>query len=234
MPSSKNNEFINQDIVTDFVKNIINSKIKKRNLSFSREVFHPSNITECERRIMYRVYGEKPEIEESTLAILESINKESDKNKWVSFFENCGKAKLIEKDFVSADCNYNLTGKIDAILQIKNLILVLAVKTLASSDFSNIEKNGALRKHVIEIMLNMWMAEIKDGILLYENGDTNEFCLYHVVPYDPILTACQKKCSKLLMFKMKGDLPDRQYKNNNSKECCICEFKSKCWKKVEV
>ncbi len=78
-------------------------------------------------------------------------------------------------------------------------------------------------------MINMWLSEIQNAILLYENKDTGDFSAYHVIPYVQIIEACKRKCLKMVGLKMKGELPERPYKNNEEKECQICEFQKKCW-----
>ena len=78
-------------------------------------------------------------------------------------------------------------------------------------------------------MLKMWLVEISHGIILYENRETNEICLYHVTPHPQLLESAKKKCQSLQLFKMQGVRPKRAYKNDKEKECLSCEFKITCW-----
>lgn len=222
-----NKPFIKKDNVTDFFNGEINNEIKRRNFDFFHEIFNPNNITECERRILYRARGEKNK--QSHNIFFEIDTQEAVKNKWLNFFKKSLSIKLLDRDVVVADCNFNLTGKVDGILKANNSIFVLIVRALNSKDFIRITEKGALRKHIVELMVYMWLAEIKDGIILYENKDNQEFCLYHVVPYLPILEASRKKCMQLLEHKIKGTMPTQPYKNQDEPECTICEFKDKCW-----
>lgn len=224
-----NGEIAVRDMATESFEKIIIEENKRRNFDFSREVFNTSCLTECDRRILYKSRGE---ILETLLDFSKIDAQEATKNKWNSFFSKSIKISLIDKDVVVADCNYNLKGKIDGVLKIGNANFAVMVKALSNNDFINAEKR-AFRKDVIETMVNMWILEINDGIVIYENKDTNKFSLYHILPFVQLIEACKKKCLSMLNFKMKGEFPDRPYKNNDSKECLICEFKTKCWKVIK-
>jgi hypothetical protein len=230
MPVNKviNGEIAIKDNVTEIFSNIIIEENKRRNFDFSREVFNSCCLTECDRRILYKSRGEALEI---TLEFDKIDTQEAIKNKWNNFFSKSIKFSLLDKDVIVADCNYNLKGKIDGVLKIGNANFAVMIKALSEKDFVNAEKN-AFRKDVIETMVNMWLLEINDGILIYENKNDNKLSLYHIIPFVQLIEACKKKCLSMLNFKMKGDLPNRPYKNNSSKECSICEFKTKCWEAI--
>jgi hypothetical protein len=79
-------------------------------------------------------------------------------------------------------------------------------------------ENGAFKKDVIEIMVYMWLTETKGGILLYENKDSNEYSIFYVDFYIPIINSIKKKCLALYMvlkFPTRHD-PHIQYVTTDS------------------
>ena len=122
-------------------------------------------------------------------------------------------------------------GKIDAILKIKDCLFVLLVKSLSEDEYASVAKDGAIKRHVIELMLLMWLAEVQNGILLYENKNTQDYNIFHVLPYKAIITSAKNKCLKLLGNQMKGTIPLRPYTQRNEKECSLCEYQVVCWEK---
>lgn len=218
--------FVSDDELTEELKIIIKSEIKRRNLRFNNEVFYSRSITECERRLIYRANGERTD---EVLPVMEECSQEAIKNKWISFFSDAKRVTLIAKDLDVVDNNFNLVGKVDGVLRIGNLFTILMVKGLPSNEYADVLQNGAKRKHLVEIIINMWLAEIHHGVLLYENKDNNNFHILHVEPYEAIIGAVSRKCTKMIDFKFNSKLPPRPYKNNNSKECIECGYRTACW-----
>jgi len=222
---SENKKFAIKDQVTNTFSQIVFDENKRRSLDISREVFNSAYLTECDRRILYRARGEQA-LKHSEFSIIDG--RDSTKNKWSTFFSKSLKINLLEKDLLVADCNYNITGIIDSVIKIGNAVFVVMIKDLSSKEFSRVEKR-AFRKDIVETMINMWLSEIQNGILLYENRDTGVFSAYHIIPYVQIIEACKNKCLKMVGLKIKGGLPEKPYKNNEEKECQMCEFQTKCW-----
>ena len=102
-------------------------------------------------------------------------------------------------------------------------------ENLGQDDFEEISKEGANKKHVVELMLQMWMAEKEHGALIYENRDSLEWEIFHVTPFPPLLRDAKNKCAEMLEYKMQGTLPSRPYKDKSSNECTKCNFLDNCW-----
>lgn len=226
-----NSDFAKQDKLTSFFTDLITNEIKRRNLETFEEVFNPCEITQCDRRILYRAEGYPKEIgeEQKVSNWLQQQTNKALKDKWLAFFSSCVKVNSLDRDVIRADTNYNLYSVIDAILKIGDLSLVLTIKPVNKDDFQKVVKEGAFRKHVVEQMVNMWLAEISNGILLYGNLDSGTYLLFHVTPYQPLLHSISRKCENLRNLKLKGQLAPRVYKVK-SKECFSCEFNQRCWK----
>ena len=218
--------FVKKDDLTKDLHGVIKDEIKRRNFAKNNEIYTPVQITECPRRIIYRARGTKVD---QNYSYVEETAREYIKNKWIAFFDSLNGIKIADRDIVAADCNYNLTGKIDAILKINDCLFVLLIKSLSEKDYSKVNEDGAIKRHVIEIMLLMWLSEVKHGILLYENKNTQDYNIFHVLPYKAIITSAKNKCLKLLGNQMKGTIPPRFYDDDSARECTICEYKSVCW-----
>lgn len=210
-----------QNEITEALESEIKNEIKRRKMSISSGIFIPSRLTECDRRILYRSNGEKIDENRFVKEFLLDQNEKYVKNKWIDFFTNSIKIKMIEKNLVVADCNYNITGVVDCIIKKGNAEFVVLIKK---------QDGEPRRKDVIELMAYLWMAEKPHGILIYDSNNSDKLSLYHVKLFAPIIMAISKKCRKLMDNKMKGELPDRPYDNEKSPECLECEFKLKCWR----
>ena len=211
--------YCKKDEVTDIFNNEINNEIKRRKISYSSGIFTPNRLTECDRRLLYKANGEN--IEENKF--IENFLLEQDekclKNKWINFFENSIKTKIIGKNLIASDCNYNITGEIDCIIKKGNTEFVVLIK----------RHDGApRRKYIVELMTYLWLVEKTHGLLICDSN--NIFNLYHIKISIPIIVAITNKCKKIIEKKMKGELPERQYESPCSYECLECEFNAKCWK----
>jgi len=220
--------FVKKDEWTKDIHGLIKDEIKRRNFVKNNEVYNPTQITECPRRIIYRARGTKVD---QNYSYQQDVIREYTKNKWVDFLDSFSGIKVVARDVVTADCNYNLNGKIDAILKIKDCIFVLLVKVLSEDEYSKVNEEGSIKRHVIELMLLMWLSEVKNGLLLYENKNTQDYNIFHILPYKSIITSAKNKCLQLFGNQIKGTIPLRPYKEKNNRECIVCEYQTICWEK---
>ena len=136
----KSYKFVKQDEISS----LLDSIIKKENNSSSHEylasVFDPSHVTECPRRMIYRANGCKLE---NSISYLPLYNELSVKNKWIDYFSKCKPIKVRDKNVVAADCHYNISGNVDAILNIGDCLYVAKIQPVSQEDFSQINKKGA-------------------------------------------------------------------------------------------
>jgi len=209
-----------KDEVTEILDEEIKNEIKRRKIAFSSGIFIPSRLTECERRILYRSCGENVDENRFIEDFLLNQNEKYLKNKWIDFFESSIKIKMIEKNLVVSDCNYNITGTIDCIIKKGNTEFVVLIKK---------QDGEPRRKDIIELMSYLWLIEKPHGLLIYDSNNSDKFSLYHVKIFVPIIIAISKKCRKLIDNKIKGEVPDRPYKSKESPECLECEYNVKCW-----
>jgi len=221
-------KFIKLDQVSKNLELLINAEDSKRSMFFPTSNFDPSHLTECPRRIIYRVNNITPDFyRESYLDMMSGL---FGKKKWIDMMEKFKNLKIVDKNVVAADCHYNISGNIDVILNIEEKIYVTKIQCIDQNQFDQIVMKGAIKKHVIEIIVYLWLTEINDGILLYDNQNTNQYKIFHIKAYSPIIKSITKKCLRLIDFKMNGKIPERPYESSGSSECSQCEFFKTCWK----
>ena len=226
MSDGLNYRFVQRDEISKSLESLINQNNIDKSIFYPTTNFDPSRITECPRRIIYRVNGISSSI--NYRSYLEIMDQIFSKQKWMEIFSKSKGIKIVEKNVVSADCHYNISGNIDAILNMGGKLYVIKIQRIDAEQFSQIESKGAFKKHVIEIIIYLWLTEVYDGILLYDN--LNQYRVFHIKYYSPIIQSITSKCLSLMDYKMKGEIPDRPYKNEKSSECVKCEFCQTCWK----
>ena len=142
--------------------------------------------------------------------------------------------EIVQQKVLAYDANYGITDVIDCVVRYKDNLMVVNIQPVSNDEFLAVQKKGALRRHVVEIMIQMWLTEIQGGILIYENRDNNDFVMFHVKEYGPVIESVKKKCRLMVGYKVKGSLPDRPYQyKNRGEECRECEFVGECWNKGE-
>lgn len=187
--------------------------------------FSPSDLVQCPRRLFFKLNNKYKSISNEKLR-----NNEITTSKWISNLKKCKKCRILKENACLSDCNYQLVGNADAIIELLNRLIVVKIKVVTHNDFTKIIKKNARRKDVVETMIYMWMAEVKDGLLIYDNESNNEYRIFHVLYYNPIINSVKNKCLKILKHKQEGLIPCRPYQDPNNIECENCEFTNNCWK----
>ena len=222
----KQRKFIKSDQHSELLRTIIDKENRRKSRSSINSTFNPACLTECPRRIMYRCSGVDHSSPTSYLDIQTSI---AAKKKWSNILDNCKELKVLEENVVAADYEFNITGNVDIVLRMDEEIYETQIKSIDSETFSRVQQKGALKKDVVETLVYIWLTEIENGLLIYDNKNDGGFLLFHVTPYQPIIKSVKAKCEKLTMQKVEGGLPERPYESGTSNECKVCEFLSMCW-----
>jgi hypothetical protein len=179
---------------------------------------------------MYRVNATKPDREKD---FFEDYRKKYIKRKWIDFFSDSLNVVVIEENVSASDCNYNILGVADAILKIGEIVCVLLIEPLGFEEYIQAKSTSGLRKHIVDIMMLMWLTGVDNGILLCENQN-NEYFMSHVVPFEEIVKSATSKCSELMQQKILQEMPERAYTDIKNKECQVCEYRKTCWEKGEI
>jgi len=226
MSEDKLYKFVRKDEDSMILESLIRENNEEHSTNYPTSVFDPSHVTECPRRMIYRANGC---VSEKNISYSLIHNRMFIKKKWLDFLESCRSIKVIDRNVVTADCHYNISGKADAVLKIGDRVYVSQIHPVSHDEFVQLKKNGAFKKHVVELILYIWLTELKDGLLLYENQNTNDHMIFHVKQYEPIIRSVRKKCLKLMEDKIHGIVPPKPYESIDSNECVSCEFTKICW-----
>jgi CRISPR/Cas system-associated exonuclease Cas4 (RecB family) len=217
-------KFVNKDTLSERFDTLIDVGIRHRKIDAPDSVFSSSHITECPRRLIYRSQGANKDFE--LMPYMRAQAELSVKNRWYDYLEKSKGIRLIEKQYKAFDCTYNLRGDIDFVISAFDKNMIVQVHSV--KNYSQILKEGASKKHVIEAMINAWLMEVKEGMVIYENSDTLDTISFHVTLYKPIIESTKKICLNLFRAKMEGKTPNRPYADQSGKECLSCEFKTVC------
>jgi len=223
-------DFVKVDNVSSFLDSLIQD-VSKKNKENLVSTFSPFDLAMCPRRLIYLSNGKKHDFYRNTY--FEDNNRQFLCRKWISYLEKSSKIKVLKKEESIADANCNLAGKLDAVINMGGHIFSVKFKFVNSLDFSKVTKDKPFKRDIIESMTYSWLAETEGGLLIYENNDTQDYLVFHVKNYKPIIQSIKEKCVDLYGYKVKGVIPVRAYKNKISKECKQCEFKVSCWKEGE-
>jgi len=214
--------FVKQD---QYISKSLKEDSLKRSKEHFSSIISPENVTECLRRMYFRIKA-KDHTNENWFA--ESAHKHCVSNKWAYYFSKCKKIILIDSNIQVAHSSYNIGGIIDSYIEFDDCRYIVKLKPVTEEEFQIIKEKGPKRKHVIETIVYLWLAEFEDGLLIYENNDNQESIVYQVVPYAPALRAVQDKCRELMEYQMRGIAPKKISGGNAKKECEKCEYKNVC------
>ena len=218
-------EFSKIDEHSTLLSDIIDQENLRRTVPSVNSTFDPARLTECPRRLLYRCNGTDHSPLKSYLDLQSDI---SIKNKWIKIFGSSHKIKVQDK-VVVADATFNITGSPDIVFVRDYGVYLGQIKPVSNEVFKRIILTGSLKKDVVETIIYIWLMEIKDGFLLYDNKDNGGYLVVHVLPYKPIIKTVKEICKRLISQKIDGILPERRYKFCDANECQVCEFKDKCW-----
>lgn len=219
-------KFVFTDEITKSIVTHEKNENKRRNSAFNVEVFSPERSTECERKLLYEIYGNK--ISEGYVS--ESLN--TLRHKWASLMMRMPNVILHGVDVEFADVKYNLSGKVDMVLEFENRSLkaIGTVREIDAEMMAKIRQKGPIRKDVVTDNLYMWMSEIPHAIMIYEDSQNKEIEVFHALPYNAIIATAREKFGRIAEHKIRGTLIDKPYENAETRECQSCEYRTECWK----
>jgi len=220
-------KFSKIDNKSELLDTLIKEEDARRASAPINSTFDPLTLTECPRRLLYRIVGVS---HSDLMSYLDRQHLLAIKDKWLHIFEDCRKVQLMQEKVSVADAKYNITGQIDVIISFGSDIYATQIKSVCSDDFIKIKQKGAPKKDVVELVVYLWLLEEKDGLIIYNNNNNGDYIIFHIEPYQPIIKSIRSKCHELMRHKMEGSLPERPYKDSSSSECGLCEFVKMCWK----
>jgi hypothetical protein len=212
-----NNIFYKKDKFCDLISKRVESLGDYDSFSDSVD---SNDVPKCDRRIHYVVSGGR----DSESFLRDRFEYFSSK-KWADIFGNFDFFEVLGENRIFADQNYGVSARVDFFGKFKGYPTVVIVK----SSHSKIDR--PTRPHVVDCLTKMWLAEVNNCFLIYDDVFNFNFSVFRVLPNKVLIGSIKEKLRRIKSDKLKGNLPDRKYSSPDSRECLGCGFKKKCWEK---
>lgn len=235
------------------VGTIINDYLleKQRSRSGGVKKFYPSSIGFCSRRIVYSMLGyPSPEIEARVLAVFE--NGHSFHHRIETLLEKAG--VLIAPELSILDEELNISGRTDAVIknpnkdaykETHNVILkdtegnvvyegpnnevaLVELKSINNKGFNRVRSQGPKEEHNQQLQLYMYLSGIKQGVLFYENKDTQDTEEFWIDYNEKIVKEIVEKIRTVNEHVANETFPEREG-TRSSYKCNYCDYKEICW-----
>ena len=185
--------------------------------------FYITDTGKCQRAVYFSMKGyPKKEIEPKILRVFD--RGDIIHQRLMSDFYGIPEIKVTasEIDIPTRDLFH---GRADAIISIENKLYVVDIKS--SNDFKFQKLGIPDLAHIKQIQLYMHYFEILQGILIYENKNTQDLKEF-LVEYDSDF--CKKIISEFeeLKYQVENEIMPQKSKNLASWQCSYCDFKEEC------
>jgi len=189
--------------------------------------FHVSEVGNCDRALYFDFLGyEKEEIDAATR--MKFHNGNVSHRKIVSILLGCNDINVVGAE-VTIPENDLITGRADLVVSLDNQLYVVDIKTIADYGFNLLSSVSDISKNYIyQIQLYMHFLKIPNGIILFENKNTNEMKEFFI-SYNKDL--CEKLIERMKNLKIKIDnkiVPEKPY-DLEDWQCNYCRFKKVCY-----
>lgn len=109
-----------------------------------------------------------------------------------------------------------------------NDVMIVELKSISDSGFKWISKRGPKENHKKQLQLYMYLTGIKEGMLLYENKNTQELKEFFISYDEKLVKEVVNQIVYVNEHVNKKTLPPKEYEEN-SFECRYCPFRDICW-----
>lgn len=200
--------------------------------------YHPSSLYKCSRQIWYKIKEYQQDtfptsIDERKFAVGHAIEGAYDK--YFSGMEQLEKNnpgtlngfKLIGGNVKIEHKGLNLKGEYDKIVEIEGIQYLIDIKTC--KDSATAWDRIPYPSHILQVQIYMFMTGVHNGVLLYENKNTQEIAEFHF-PFnqDVFDKKVRNKIRYLNKYVKLNKVPQREFEKSNI-ECMWCDFKYTCW-----
>lgn len=217
--------------------------------------FYPSSIGKCLRSIVYQMQGyDAKQMESRFLLIMD--NGSSFHERCEKLFESTGLLIAPEVSFRIPELN--LSGRSDVLIDnflphtpstntIKlykpsetegeqeliyegpdNDVIIVELKSISESGFKYLDRQGAKEAHIMQLMLYMHIMGVKQGMLLYENKNTQEMKEFFIGYDEDMSKKIIEKIHSANRHVAENTLPEKEFERSDF-ECMYCDFKDMCW-----
>jgi CRISPR/Cas system-associated exonuclease Cas4 (RecB family) len=213
--------------------------------------FYPSSVGRCRRQIAYQMLGYPGrDIPGRNLLIME--NGTSFHNRMEHIFEQMG--VMIAPELKLVDSDLRISGRSDAIVwnwlkteepeedheivlrDIKDEVvyegkqsdvLIVELKSINNKNWDKLPKTLPKMEHRMQLQLYMYLTGIRQGVVYYENKDTQEQKYFYVVYNPEMVNKIVSDIRYIIDHIDKNKLPERDY-TPVSFECKWCDYRDMC------
>lgn len=206
----------------------LKEEIESEKKSYNSRVFDIESIHKCPRQQIIK-YGIGSKVENTN----KSIHDNFIKSKWAEIFKRCTKIRLVNSSAVLSDANCNISLNSSAIIEFKDDIYITYIKPVDSDTYNKIKSNGPMKKDVITCQAHIWLSELQNGMIIYEDLSSQEYEIFFINKDVGIINFIENRLRYLNSYQISGKIPPVPKENENretSKECINCEFRDKCYK----
>ena len=209
-------------------KILINDSIfncQKSRPKIVRSEFGVSNIFDSERVLYFYMLGQ--ESEPNNAIILRKFDAGNDMHeRYYRYFSNA--SILVDKEIVIKKTEPPISGRMDAILNIKGSMFVGELKSINNNGFREIVKNGGKLEHMLQLQIYMDITGINHGLLIYENKDNQEFISIHQTINQDQIRDTYKKLYSVLEYLKERKPPPRCFLCNAVRPSSVCGYLKVC------
>jgi CRISPR-associated protein Cas4 len=205
-------------MIKELIDKFYDAKQEKR----EKIAFYVSDAGKCPRAIWFSVKGyPKKEFDARMQRVFEHGNHTHMRIMGVLF--SLGLVNAVEIDIPR---NEMIHGRADAIISINNEPYVVEVKSVNSTKF---KKEYPDQDHVNQLQLYLYFFNIKKGILLYENKDTQELKEF-IIDYDEPLIKKLFAVFNELKKQVEGNITPGIPEGIEDWRCDYCPYLEECGK----
>lgn len=108
-------------------------------------------------------------------------------------------------------------------------VLIVEFKSIKSRNYEKyLPKTKPKKEHEMQLQLYFYLTGIREGMVYYENKDTQEQKYYHVKYNQDIVDEVVNDIRFVIQHIDAGTLPDREYQPNDF-QCRYCDFRDLCY-----
>jgi len=190
---------------------------------------HISSAAKCVRQLYYEAVINKPKnIDGKLRRVFDNGN--SFHQRMMKMLFQCPEVRIVSAEIPIPENNL-IKGTCDAIVAIEGKNYVVDWKSINDLQFKYLDNDGAKKEHIIQVLLYMHFFQENNGIIVYENKNTQEMreFVFSNSDYPELVNETLDKL-KALQDNIKNKVvPDKpEFEDNEKWKCAYCDYKSIC------
>lgn len=203
------------------LKDLVNGFYSDSFESRERSYFYVSDVGKCPR-VLYFHFKDVPRTRPDARLMRIFDEGEHTHRRLLGVLYGLG---IVQASEIRTPANDLIHGRADAIITLGNKPYIVEFKSSAGFKFRKMEEPR--EKHVGQIQLYMHYFNIPQGIILYENKDTQHLKEF-VLKYDKYIAEDIIKMFGCLKEQIDKDIVPAKPENIRAWECRYCEYRREC------